>query len=146
MIFSNLLKQNSDMMNPGGHNTNQDLILFIGLILILLIVVVLAVVIGLFYLYYTGKFSFQRNIEKKSNIEEASNEFKLPDITFTPLEKRILDTVFQGHKIKQSDHPSLLNSSKSKISEALSNLEEKRIIERFKSGRSLEIRYINEVN
>jgi uncharacterized membrane protein len=75
--------------------------------------------------------------QEKINVDE-----NLPDITLTPLEKRILETVIQGHKIKQSDLPHLLNSSKSKISEALSNLQEKRIIERFKSGRSLEIRYI----
>ena len=95
-------------------------------------------------MFYTGKISLHKNKELMNNISNEKTEItviNLPDMTLTPLEKKILETVVQGHKIKQSDLPKLLNSSKSKVSEALSNLEEKRVIERFKSGRSLEIRY-----
>ena len=141
---------NSHMTSGSG---NQDTILIITLILGLIILVLIGLVIGIIYLFYTGRMSFSR---KKSETDQQvstngtstsdgmiSSEM-LPDVSLTPFEKKIIEVVIAGHNVLQSDLPKLVDSSKSKVSEALSNLEDKKLIQRFKAGRSLTIKYIFE--
>lgn len=154
MILSSLQQSESAMMEPGHSmgNQNQDILLLYGFILLILLILVITIVGSLIYFYYTGSLSFKRrkneNDESLKIINSETHSFtriSLPDVTLSPLERKVLETVISGHKIKQSDLPGLLNASKSKISESLSNLEKQRIIERYKSGRSLEIRYVYEL-
>ena len=50
--------------------------------------------------------------------------------------------MINGHKINQSDLPGLVNLSKAKVSDVLCKLEKKRVVQRVKAGRTLEIQYI----
>ncbi len=142
-----------------GQSGNQDIILFVTLILGLVIIALVVAFISLFYLFYTGRITFAKKnsvLKNSQNLFDAENDDKeqsrlnktekveLPNVSLTPLERKIIEVVQSGHNVLQSDLPNLVNSSKSKVSEALTNLEEKKLIQRFKSGRSLTIKYIFE--
>ena len=139
---------NSHMTSGSG---NQDTILIITLILGLIILVLIGSIIGIIYLFYTGRLSFSRKksetYQKESSTGTNTSDLvvpseMLPDVSLTPLEKKIIEVVIAGHNVLQSDLPKLVDSSKSKVSEALSNLEDKKLIQRFKAGRSLTVKYV----
>lgn len=140
----------SHMASPGNQDTITTIIIILGLIIILLVVGIAV----LLYLFYTGKISFSkklktRNQEATDQItmdtqSDISKNMELPPVSLNPLERRIIEVVMNGHNVLQSDLPKLVNSSKSKVSEALSSLEEQKLIQRMKAGRTLTIKYIYE--
>lgn len=152
------LQQSGQM---SGHmtssNGSQDTVLIVTLILGLIIIVLLVAIMILLYLFYTGRLRFSKtksedpfeNVEMNSEKADqdpyqdySQNEIDLPPVSLIPLEKKILEVVISGHNVLQSDLPDLVKSSKSKVSEALTKLEEKHLIQRTKSGRSLTVTYI----
>ena len=154
-----ILSLTQDMMS--GHNqnnNNQDLLYLLILLLLLLIILLIVLFFFLLYYLYYGRLPFKKYVLKNRALD-PNNKFtsdsttgtskdlvdtpsEFPPLTLTPLEKKIIELVWSSHKLTQADIPKLIHVSKSKVSEALSNLEEQRIIERFKAGRSLEIKYI----
>ena len=157
MTFLIRIQQSGQM---SGHMTtqtgNQETIFLITLILGLIIVALLAAIFILIYLFYTGRIHFTKNPKEPSTTigsnqgqEKVSTEYQekniekteLPPVSLNPLERKILEVIITGHNVLQSDLPKLVNSSKSKVSEALTNLEEKKLIQRYKAGRSLTIKY-----
>lgn len=143
-----------------GHMTsqssNQDTILLVTILLGLIIIVLLGTIVGILYLFYTGRLHFTKRTRESINIaSDSKNSSKpldkeesldklpidLPPVNLNPLERKILEVVMTGHNVLQSDLPDLVKSSKSKVSEALTNLEEKNLVQRFKSGRSLAVIY-----
>ena len=154
-IFS--LQQTGQM---SGHMTsqsgNQDTILLVTILLGLIIIILLGTIIGILYLFYTGRLHFTKRIrdsndsvsDSEASPKSLNQEGKfetppidLPPVNLNPLERKILEVVITGHNVLQSDLPDLVKSSKSKVSEALTNLEEKNLVQRFKSGRSLAVIY-----
>lgn len=140
----------SHMATP---NANQDVVLAITLILGLIVILLIAGIIILLYLFYTGRLTFAgrkktiRSPAIESNPEPSEKNTinqQLPDVSLNPLERKILEVVMTSHNVLQSDLPALVNSSKSKVSEALSYLEDQKLIQRMKAGRSLTIQYIYE--
>ena len=152
MIFLKVIQQTGQM---SGHMTNssgnQDTILIITIVLGLIILLLVGLLITAVYLFYTGRISFSRkktmvndlvqNSESDANSTSSIQDLELPPISLTPLERKIVEVVLTGHNVLQSELPGLVKSSKSKVSEALSQLEEKKVIQRFKAGRSLTIQY-----
>jgi uncharacterized membrane protein len=136
------------MPQPNG---NQDLIFTITIILGLIVITLVGLIVGLIYLIYTGRIHFTNKktipekaekLEEKNKIIDENLAPELPPVSLTPLERKIIEVVLTGHNVLQSDVPNLVNASKSKVSEALTNLEEKKLIQRYKAGRSLTIKYI----
>lgn len=85
--------------------------------------------------YQRSDFSVSIN-EQVMEIEDL-----LPPVSLNPLERSILEQVITGHKVRQADLPSLVNSSKTQISKTRTSLEQRGIIKRIKNGRTLEILY-----
>ena len=138
----------SHMANPSN---NQQTIFIITVLLGLIVLALIAVIIIFLYLFYTGRLSFSKNKDDQPKIEsetitettgEQVTADMLPPMSLTPLEKKIIEVVIAGHNVLQSDLPNLVNSSKSKVSEALGQLEEKKLVQRYKAGRSLTVKYI----
>lgn len=154
MSINSLLQDSSQMSNHmAGVNNNQDTIFLIAFILIVLIVALIGIIIAFFYFLYTGKIVLggkKTTTNKFDNQDYPEGPIKslatqeLPPVSLNPLERRIIEVVMNGHNVLQSDLPSLVNSSKSKVSEALSYLEDQKLIQRIKAGRSLSIQYIYE--
>jgi len=149
-------QMSSHMTNQSG---NQDLIFLITLILGLIVIALIGLIILFFYFFYTGRLHFsnqkyESRIDKETQNEtervvesngiKITSSIDLPPVNLNPLEKKILEVIITGHNVLQSDVPNLVQSSKSKVSEALTHLEEERLIQRVKAGRSLTIKYIYE--
>ncbi len=145
------IQQTGMSSHMASSNSNQQTIFIITVLLGLIVLALIGVIIIFLYLFYTGRLSFsKKNVEQVSDESETINSSdeiqditdKLPPVSLTPLEKKIIEVVIAGHNVLQSDIPGLVNSSKSKVSEALGQLEEKKLVQRYKAGRSLTVKYV----
>lgn len=149
-ILADILQTGTNS-HMASSSSNQQTILIVTVLLGLIVLALIAVIIIFLYLFYTGRLSFARGHNEQPKVESKNiteteerqvTEDMLPPVSLTPLEKKIIQAVIAGHNVLQSDLPNLVNSSKSKVSEALGQLEEKKLVQRYKAGRSLTVKYI----
>lgn len=160
MPWQSFLLQEQTRQRPMPLNPpNDPILLSVFVVVVVALILVILILVALVILLATGRLQFTNHrLSRKQpsedevragegldqpEVKQAKEKVvELPDISLTPLERQVLEYVLSGHKVRQADLPQELGISKSKVSELLGGLEERRIIQRVKAGRTLEIRYI----
>lgn len=125
------------MMQGGRDLSTRFLELFLGLF------------IG-FIIGWLARIVYAQSQQKRQTLLEPVNdtdvhrrsEVVLPEADFSPNEEIILTEIIHRGTVKQADLPTLVDLSRSNVSEVVARLEERGYIKRIRTGRTFLVEYL----